>query len=45
MIDKILFISDNYQADYMSDAVFHGTRSILKENLIDAKRIDFMYDD
>lgn len=45
MINKILFISDNSQADYMSDTIFHGTRSILKENLIDAKRIDFMYDD
>ena len=45
MSNEVLFISDNSQADYMSDIIFHGMRSILKENLIDANRIDFMYDD
>jgi len=45
MSNEVLFISDNLQADYMSDIIFHGMRSILKENLIDANRIDFMYDD
>ena len=45
MSDKILFISDHSYTDYMSDIVFHGARSIFKEDLIDARRIDFMYND
>ena len=45
MSDKILFISDYSYTDYMSDIVFHGARSIFKEDLIDARRIDFMYND
>ena len=45
MQDKILFISDSNYVDYMSDVVFHGGRTILGENFIDAKRISFMYDD
>jgi hypothetical protein len=45
MSNRILFISDDSYPDYMSDIVFHGLRSIFKEDLIDAKRIDFMYDD
>lgn len=45
MNDKFLFISDHTYPDYMSDVIFHGGRSLLGENFIDAKRIDFMYDD
>lgn len=45
MSDKFLFISDPWYPDYMSDAIFHGIRSILNENLIDAKKINFMYKD
>lgn len=45
MQDKILFISDVGWPDYMSDVIFHGGRNIFGENFIDAKRIDFMYDD
>jgi len=44
MNDKILFISDISWPDYMSDVVFHGGRSLFGENFIDAKKIDFMYD-
>ena len=45
MSDKFLFISDPWYPDYMSDAIFHGIRNILNENLIDAKKINFMYKD
>jgi len=45
MQDKILFISDVGWPDYMSDTIFHGGRSLLGENFIDAKKINFMYDD
>lgn len=45
MQDKILFISDIGWPDYMSDTIFHGGRSLLGENFIDAKKINFMYDD
>lgn len=45
MNDKFLFISDANWPDYMSDTMFHGGRSLLGENFIDAQKINFMYDD
>jgi len=45
MSDKFLFISDDSWPDYMSDTIFHGGRSLLGEDFIDAKKINFMYDD
>ena len=39
---KVLFLHPNQQ-DYLSDSLFHGLRSVLGEDCVDAPRYDCMY--
>ena len=41
---KILYISGATGADYMCDVAFHGLRSLLGPDLVDANKLEFMYD-
>lgn len=40
---KVLFISDNKLPDFQNDMIFHGGRSVLKENFIDCNKLWYMY--
>jgi hypothetical protein len=41
---KILYIGTPTNSDFMSDCLFHGLRNILGSNVIDATKINYMYD-
>lgn len=42
---KILFFGTPAGVDYQSDCLFHGLRELLGESVVDADRINYMYDD
>lgn len=42
---KILYIGTPTSSDYMSDALFHGLRSVLGTNVVDGIKIGYMYND
>jgi hypothetical protein len=42
---KVLFISNASGPDYLSDTVFHGGKSLLKNDFYDYRRMWYMYDD
>lgn len=42
---KILYIGTPTNSDFMSDTLFHGLRSLFGDGVVDAVRIDYMYDD
>lgn len=42
---KILYVGTPTNLDFMSDSLFHGLRSIMGENVVDAIKIGYMYED
>lgn len=41
---KILYIGTPTSSDFMSDCLFHGLRNVLGLDVVDAIKIDYMYD-
>lgn len=41
---KVLYIGTPTNSDFMSDCIFHGLRNILGTDVIDATKIDYMYE-
>jgi len=42
---KILYVGTSTKSDFMSDTLFHGLRNLLGNDVVDAVRIGYMYDD
>ncbi len=40
---KILYVSGGAYPDYQCDMLFHGLRSLLGPDVVDVKRVDYMY--